>query len=195
MAFERFRQKINAAKQTEAYLEPELIFTAAEQLSLEEQTAQLFATLREPVYFYLLVVLSNPEEAEDITQDAFLQLYKTLRSGQTIQQVRFWLFRVAHNLALNRLRQRDVRSITQTWDEIAEQLPDPAPSPEQAAIAREEFRRIHAAFALLSPQEKQCLQLRVEGFRYREIAEILSISLPSVAEYVRRAIQKLSAKR
>jgi RNA polymerase sigma-70 factor (ECF subfamily) len=192
MAFERFRQKIKAAQQAEATLEAELIFALPEQLTLEERTTQLFEMLREPVYYYLLVVLGNPEEAEDITQDAFLQLYKTLRSGQTIQQVRFWLFRVAHNLALNRMRQHDVRSVTQTWDDIAAQWPDPAPSPEQAIIAREEFRRIHATFALLSPQEKQCLQLRVEGFRYREIAEILHVSLPSVAEYVRRAIQKLS---
>lgn len=137
MAFERFRQKINAAQQAEASLDSELMFALPEQITLEERTTQLFETLREPVFYYLLVVLGNPEEAEDVTQDAFLQLYKTLRSGQTIQQVRFWLFRVAHNLALNRMRHQDVRSVTQTWEDIAPYLPDPSPSPEQAAIARD----------------------------------------------------------
>lgn len=169
-------------------------FTQTSALTLEEKLTQIFEVLREPLYFYLLVVLGQPDEAEDLTQDAFLQLYKVLRQGQVIQQPRLWLFRVAHNLAVNRLKQKSYFRKTLTWDEVIPLLQDPAPNPEQAALRREEFRQMHAAMAFLSPQEEQCLQLRVEGFRYSEMAEILGVSVSSVAEYVRRAIQKLGRK-
>jgi RNA polymerase sigma-70 factor (ECF subfamily) len=167
-------------------------FAAPSVGTLEQKLTQWFELLREPIYFYLLVVLRSPEEAEDLTQDTFLQLYKTLQAGQSIQQPRAWLFRVAHNLALNRRKQVSHLQPALTWEEIVALLPDPSPNPEQAALRREAFRRLHAAMAFLSVQEEQCLQLRVEGFRYREIADILGVSVPSVAEYVRRAIQKLS---
>src|SRR3954453_10872448 len=70
--------------------------------SLEQHVTQLFETLRMPVYQYLVAVFGNAAEAEDLTQDAFLQLYKALQGGQTIRNVRFWVFRVTHNLAINR---------------------------------------------------------------------------------------------
>ena len=68
----------------------------------------------------------------------------------------------------------------------------------------ERFERLHAAMAWLSPQELQCLHLRAEGFRYREIGEILGndtvnvrlrqsvgINTKSAAEFLRRGIRKL----
>jgi len=55
----------------------------------------------------------------------------------------------------------------------------------------EKFERLHAAMARLSPQELQCLHLRAEGFRYREIAEILGIATKTAAEFLRRGIKKL----
>ena len=58
-------------------------------------------------------------------------------------------------------------------------------------MAREWLARVQQALALLSPQEKQCLHLRAEGFRYREIGEILGLSQWTVVEFLRRALRKL----
>ena len=54
--------------------------------------------------------------------------------------------------------------------------------------------RVQTAMSSLSEQQKQCLFLRAEGFRYREIAEILGVSISTVAESLRRAIRKLTSE-
>lgn len=74
--------------------------------------------------------------------------------------------------------------------QVVEQC-DREPSPEQRAIEHEHFERIHRALASLSPQQRPCLCLRAEGLRYREIAEAVGISIPSVQEFLRRAIERL----
>jgi RNA polymerase sigma-70 factor, ECF subfamily len=162
-------------------------------VKLEQRVTQLFELLREPVYHYLLVIFRSPAEAEDITQETFLQLYTQLHDGARIDNVRFWVFRVAHNLAINRQKRERMYELLgePSWDKIREHLSDAALDPEQLLLRQEKMQRLHAAMAWLSPQERQCLHLRAEGFRYREIGEILGIATPSVAEFLRRGIRKL----
>jgi RNA polymerase sigma-70 factor (ECF subfamily) len=162
-------------------------------LSLEEKVAQLFELLRDPVYLYLKAVIGDAEEAQDITQETFLRLYRELHRGKAINNIRFWIFRVAHNLAFKE-RERTDRykpADTKSWDELMRLLPDPGLNPEQRVLQKETFERLHAAMGWLSQQELQCLHLRAEGFRYREIGEILGINTKTAAEFLRRGIKKL----
>jgi RNA polymerase sigma-70 factor, ECF subfamily len=161
--------------------------------TLEEKVGELFELLRDPVYLYLKAIVGSSAEAEDITQEAFLRVYRALHRGQAITNVRFFLFRVAHNLAVDAREKRDhYASIdSRTWDELRTLLPDTGPNPEQRVLQLERFEQLHAAIAWLSPQELQCLHLRAEGFRYREIGEVLGINTKSAAEFLRRGIRKL----
>lgn len=161
---------------------------------LEQQVTQLFETLRQPVYQYLMAVFGNAEEAEDLTQEAFLQLYKTAKNGQTFRNIRFWLFRVAHNLAINRRKHNQFIAPldANSWEVIEKLLPDTRPNPEQRVLLREKYERLYSGMKRLSMQERQALFLRAEGFRYREIGEIMSVATPTVGEFLRRGIQKLS---
>lgn len=164
-----------------------------EAIGLEQEIIRLFEQWRAQIYEYLVIVFGHPAEAEEIVQDAFLQFYNARRAGQTIDNPKGWLFRVAHNLAVNR-RKRD-RFFdpldASDFDEMRRLLPDTAPGPEQSLLQREKFARLFAAMKRLSLQEKQCLHLRAEGFRYREIGEILGVSSGAVNEYLRRAMRKL----
>jgi RNA polymerase sigma-70 factor (ECF subfamily) len=164
-----------------------------ETMTRERDVTGLFEQWRAPIYEYLVIVFGHPAEAEEIVQDAFLQLCNALGAGQTIYNTKGWLFRVAHNLAINR-RKHDkfFDSLeAETFEELCRLLPDTAPNPEQRLLQHEKFTRLHAAMKRLSLQEKQCLHLRAEGFRYREIGEILGVSSDTVNEYLRRAIRKL----
>lgn len=166
-------------------------------MTLEQEVIRLFEQWRAPIYEYLVFVFGHPAEAEEVVQDAFLQLYNTLRSGQTIHNTKGWLFRVAQNLEINR-RKHDkfVDSLDAGgYEELCRLLPDGSPGPEQALLQREKFARLRAAMKRLSLQEKQCLHLRAEGFRYREIGEILGVSADTVNEYLRRAMRKLKDQR
>lgn len=193
MAFNVFRAGIKVGTDAELCLDSDLLGILQGTVKLEQKVTQFFEVLRDPVYHYLLAVFGNSAEAEDITQDAFLQLYRALQGGQAIENVRCWLFRVAHNLAINQkkhnqfLNPLDARS----WDELRQLLRDPGLNPEQRILQQEKFEQLHATLGRLSLQERQCLHLRAEGFRYREIGEVLGIDTKSVAEYLRRGIKKL----
>lgn len=166
-----------------------------QNVTLEEKITLLFESQSEAIFRYLSTAFgSSPaEEIEDITQEAFLKLYQALQKGEEINNWRGWLFRVAHNTAIDRLRtQKFIAPIGEiSWDEIREQIPDSALNPEQIVLKLEEMTLLHEAVKRLSMQERQCLHLRVEGFRYREIGEILGLATPTVGEFLRRAIKKL----
>jgi RNA polymerase sigma-70 factor, ECF subfamily len=174
----------------------EIPFAITDNKSLEQQVSGLFEILKMPVYQYLISVFGNYAEAEDVTQDAFLQLHKAVRAGQTIRNVRFWVFRVAHNLAINR-RKHDqfiAQLSADSWEEIERLLPDTGLSPEQIVLHREKFESLFNGLKRLSIQERQALYLRAEGFKYKEIAEIMNIAAPTVGEYLQRAIKKLTGQ-
>jgi RNA polymerase sigma-70 factor (ECF subfamily) len=159
----------------------------------EQRVAELSELLRNPVYRYLTALFGHPAEAEEIVQEAFLRLYQQLKSGQEIGDLRSWVFRVAHNLAINQQkgRRRLETMDAEAWERLCELRQDPAPNPEQRLLQMEKFERLHAAISRLSPQERQCLHLRAEGLRYREIAEILGLSVTTVAKSLYRAINQL----
>jgi RNA polymerase sigma-70 factor (ECF subfamily) len=161
---------------------------------LEQKVTRLFEQLRDAVYRYLMVILDNPAEAEEMTQEAFLQLYRCLDGGQRISNLRAWIFRVAHNLALNQKgsAKRFVTLELAAWQNLSHLRQDPAPDPEEWVLEQEKAQKVRAALEELTSQQRQCLILRTEGFRYKEIAEILGIAVANVAQSVRRGIKKLT---
>lgn len=162
-------------------------------LRLKERITQIYDELHGPVYRYLICRSASPVDADDIVQETFLRLYRHLDAGGREDNLRGWVFRVAHNISVNEFkRRRHFAGIAP--DDLAElevSRPDPTPGPEELLIRREEMARVHAAISSLSEQQKHCLFLRAEGFRYREIAEILEVTVSTVAESLRRAIKKL----
>lgn len=193
MGFNFFRAGFKSGKDVELCLEADLLGIMQGTVKLEQKVTKLFEALREPVYHYLMAVFGNPSDAEDITQEAFLQLYRTLYAGHSIDNVRFWIFRVAHNLAINQKKHNQFLDPldSRSWDELCHLLHDPQLNPEERVLQQEKFERLHAAMGRLSLQERQCLHLRAEGFRYREIGDVIGIDTKTAAEYLRRGIRKL----
>jgi RNA polymerase sigma-70 factor (ECF subfamily) len=136
----------------------------------------------------------TPEAAEDVVQDAFLALFRHLRGGGARPNLRGWLMQVSYRLAL---RQREQRARMQRHEspwapEIADAVADPTDDPEAQLATREHQRRLRAVFRALPERERQCVSLRAEGVRYREIARTLGISLGTVAKSLTYAITRLS---
>jgi RNA polymerase sigma-70 factor (ECF subfamily) len=160
---------------------------------LQDQVASLFERLRLPVCRYLTVVLGRTGEAEELTQEAFIRLYGYLRAGHPPDEARFWIFRIAHNLAANVLRRRRFTPPMEpdAFEALCRQLATTA-DPEGLLVVRDQRRRLIETLVDLSPQERRCLALRAEGLRYREIADVFGISYAAAVDSARRAIRKLS---
>ena len=157
---------------------------------LHDQVSQAFVEWRDDVYRYLLTLGLHAGPAQEATQEVFLRLYVALRTKEErILNQRAWVFSVAHNLGLT-LRARESR-LRPLDPELELMLPDPASDTESSMLEKERLRRVHGAVKSLSTQQRQCLYLRAEGLRYREIADTLGVTVSTVAEFLKRAVTRL----
>ncbi len=194
MLLHRLRKKITTAAGAELCVEAELLEFKNDTLTLEEKVTLYFEQWRDPVNRYVVAAFGDPVGAEEITQEAFLQLYRRLHSGQKVVNVRAWVFRAAHSLAVSRIRSQQFIELLdeEGWGEFRRSLVDAAPNPEQRLLQLEKFGRLRVAIARLTALERQCLHLRTKGLRYREIAEVLNLGTSTIAETLYRVIDKLT---
>ena len=157
--------------------------------ALQDQVAKLFEESRQDVYRYLLTLGLAPPRAQEAVQEVFLRLYSTLKSGESIENPRGWVFRVAHN---HGLQVRARQAYEEPFDPAMEsRLMAAGQDPEQSLLERERMTRFHRAIEGLSEQQKRCVFLRLEGLRYPEIGSTLGISASAVGEFLRRAVSHL----
>jgi RNA polymerase sigma-70 factor (ECF subfamily) len=155
--------------------------------TLEEEVVAMFEQHRNPLLRYLLSFRIGAPDAEEIVQEVFLALFQHLRRGKSRANLHGWLFRVAHNLALkNRMK-------AQRHSPAApEAQMDSAPGPEEQLADLQRQDRLLAVVKALPEMDRCCLSLRAEGLRYREIAEVLGISLGAVANSLEKSLSRLS---
>lgn len=196
MLLHRLRKKATTGVAAEVCVEAEFLAFDQDTLTLEEKVTSYFEQWRDPVHRYVVAAFGDPAEAEDITQEAFLQLYQRLHAGQPVPNVRAWVFRAAHSLAIDRIRSHQFVELLdeEGWEELRKTLGDATPNQEQRLLQLEKFSRLRAAIARLTPPERQCLHLRTKGLRYREIAEILGLGTSTIAETLYRVLDKLTTE-
>lgn len=169
------------------------VMSGMPRLAVEKKVTEAFVALREPVYRYVQTILRSDADAEEITQEAFIRLLRELRRGRPVENVRSWVFRVAHNLAIDEVRRPHFQADCLALDDPAiNELCEPAAGPEENALDQEKRNEVRRALTLLKPEERQCLDLRAVGLRYREIAEVLETHIPNVQALLVRAIAAIA---
>lgn len=145
------------------------------------------------VFAYAMRVLGDRAEAEDITQEALLRLWRIApdwRQGEA--QVTTWLYRVATNLATDRLRARKRRQ-ADTLDDVPEPGDD-RPDVVTGLIEADRMAALQTALACLPDRQRQAVVLRhIEGMTNPEIAQILEIGVEAVESLTARGKRALSA--
>jgi RNA polymerase sigma-70 factor (ECF subfamily) len=154
------------------------------------EATTLYRELRKPLLRYLVCLGLSSDEAQDVVQDAFLGLHRHLTAGGAQDNIRSWLFRVAHNQARNR-QQSYHRRFSTTLHPETDSARDEA-TPERVLLEKEKLSRLERALGQLPEAERECLLLRAEGLRYREIGGVLGIPTSTVADTVTRTIKKLA---
>ncbi len=169
---------------------PEVKGTAVE---IEREVMAFFEQYHDPLLRYAISFGVPVADAEEVVQEVFLALFRHLHLGRSRQNLRGWIFRVAHNLTLKR-RHANKRLPSATEEEagIAAQRPDPGPNPEDACSAAQRRQRLLAVVRALPDVDQACLRMRAEGLRSREIARALGISLGSVSMSLARSLGKLT---
>jgi RNA polymerase sigma-70 factor (ECF subfamily) len=152
------------------------VASSAKPSEIECEVMRLFEQFRNPLLRYALSFGIPVHDAEEITQEVFLSLFRHLQLGKSRKNLRGWIFCVAHNHAL---KQRYAN----------QRLRDRTASDWISSTQRQ--RRLLAVVDALPNDDQSCLRLRAEGLRYREIAAVLNMSLGAVSISLTRSLARL----
>jgi RNA polymerase sigma-70 factor, ECF subfamily len=160
-----------------------------------QQILTLYDEFRPKLIRYMHKMYLNRDAAEEVIQEAFLRLTSELLNGSPIENVQGWIIRVAHNLAVDviKRKERDAARLTDISTAEFETLVDPAAGPEEVFQREEQGKQMETALMTLNPQQRQCFDLRVQGFRYKDIGQALGISEQRAAIVVKQVAVRLAA--
>ena len=151
------------------------------------ETERLFTEHSAGLMRYLRSGLRDANEIEDIAQETFIRFFRARCNGEEIENPKGWLYRVGRRLALDHAKKaKPILLDEEGWRAVeAAQAEIPAADEPDA-----DERWSSLPWHLLTDQEKECLLLRAEGLTFREVAEILDVTISTAASYVARAIKK-----
>ncbi len=148
---------------------------------------------KDRVHSYATMMLKDAAEAQDVAQEALVRLWQH-RGSVDEPGARSWLMRTAHNLCIDRLRKRRVRSEVADGETVVDLQSDHNPGPQQRAEASEIGNRIEGALAAMSDLDRAVIVMReVQGLPYEEIAEALGVPLGTLKARLHRARDRLRA--
>lgn len=174
-------------------MHPDDALVARAQAGDQSAFAALVERHQSKVYNLSLRLTGSPEDAADLTQEAFLKAWRGLSSFHGESAFSTWLYRLTHNLCIDFLRKESRRrsaaafSLDDGQIDAADLIPDPSASPQRALEGKELREALERALARLSDDHRQALALRQTGASYAEIAQILGVEEGTVKSRIARA--------
>ena len=178
-----------------------MIFRAVEDADLIRQAARgnvesynlLVSRWEKRVYNYLLRITANREDALDLTQDVFLKAYQNLRKLDDPGRFAAWLYRIAHNEAFSMFRKR--RPETDVDEHEPEATETKVTVGGSSVFPMELSLAVAGALGRLSPEQREAVVLKVyQGFKFEEMAEILSCPVSTIKSRLYTALELLKAE-
>lgn len=172
--------------------------TPPEQTSAQPSGAEtiegLFAALESPLLSYTLRLVGELALAEDIVQEAFMRLHAQF---ENVREPRRWLYRTAHNLALNQRRQTaKIVSLEPPRPEetpAAAETPDPQPLPDEQIARWEGIGLVRLSLETLDERSRQLVRLKFnDGLSYKEIAGRTGLTIGHVGYLLHHAIKAIA---
>lgn len=177
-------------------------FKNGDQAAFDEMVTRYW----DRIYAMVHQLLRNTQDAEEVTQDAFIRAHRGLVNFRGESAFSTWLYQIATNLARNRYWYwwRRKRDKTVSFDQpigtdgdttLAEIFPAEVETPDDITVTQEFVDRIGQAMEKLGAKHREILILRnIKNQSYEEIAEILGISVGTVKSRIARARESLRAK-
>lgn len=142
---------------------------------------------------YATYVLGGDYASADVVQETFIKAYTNLRSYKSKYSFSAWIYRIAHNTAIN-VAKKNKKYVAMPDDEVIDSLiefsvPDTLADDADQKLLSDNLR---ASFTQLSPKYREPLLLNlVDGYGYKEIADILQLPINTVATRIRRAKEQM----
>jgi RNA polymerase sigma-70 factor (ECF subfamily) len=152
---------------------------------------QLVTKHRTKIFAMVCGIVGNEQDAWDIAQEAFVKAWRSMHRFEGRSSFYTWLYSITWNLAIYSLRRSSREERVELNDAIPSSLPGPGINSQRAEIREQ----VNAAIAKLSPEHRAVVVLKeLEDLQYREIAEILNLSMGTVMSrlfYARKRLQSM----
>lgn len=162
-----------------------------------ERYAEIIERYQGKLFAYLYRLIGNRDEAEDLLQDVFIKAYKNLHSYDVSRKFSSWIYRIAHNEAVNYIKRKSLKrfisweDISSTKDKLVSQSTEDGA--DDAWIRKESIKEVDDAIKRLPIKYKQVLLLRYFSDKsYEEIGEILGKPVNTVGTLINRAKKNLA---
>ena len=163
---------------------------------------ELIGRYERPVFSLIYRLVRHREKAEDLSQETFIKVLNALNRYDPSYKFSSWIFKIAHNTALDLLRKKEPDTLSLDGSPHAETQSEVEAttvtavssdeSPEEYAASKELGEVLERAIATLRPEYRTAIVLcHVEGRAYEEIAEIMGVPLGTVKTYIHRARNEL----
>jgi RNA polymerase sigma factor (sigma-70 family) len=156
-----------------------------------ERFLELVSEVRADLHRYCARMVGSVADGEDIVQDTLSRAYYELSGLRALPALRAWLFRIAHNRALDHLR-RPGREGTERVEDLGDTLMDDAANPDVEQSREEAVQTAISRFLELVPLQRSCVILKdVLGYSLDEIAALLDASVPAIKSALHRGRERL----
>ena len=160
---------------------------------------------QDKIYNLILRMVGNPDDAEDLTMETFLNAWRAWERFRGEARVSTWLHQIAYNNCKNfykqrdRQRNREALSLDENLDtdsgDVSREIPDFSAAPERVFLGQELAGQIQKAVDALAPDYKMVLLLSLkEDMSYEEIARVTGLTVPAVKTRLHRARQKMQQR-
>jgi len=187
--------EVNLRLTDKALRDYELVKAALER-GEQNAYAELMRNYRDSLYFMMLKMTNNPQDADDLTIEAFGKAFKNIRQYTPDYAFSTWLFKIASNNCIDFIRKRKMNESVsinlsdslQTGDDLAEILPATSRTPEEDIIRQQKIDALRDIVSKLKPHYKKLIELRYyEELSYEEISVQLDIPIGTVKAQLFRA--------
>ncbi len=153
----------------------------------------LYERYQHQLFGFIVGQLVEHQEAEDVLHDSFVAVLRERRDGRGAPTCfRAWIYQVARNLCLNRVRSR--RRAAGTMDRVAQGAVPLTVEPEGALVAAQSSEALRRAVARLPSPLAELFQLRAGGLSYEELAHILNVPVGTVKSRMHELMSRLRAE-
>lgn len=152
---------------------------------------KLFFAFHKPLLQFARSFVLSPEVAEEVVSDVLMKVWENRRQLEEINNLKVYLYVSTKNTALKYLLKQQ-KQVAITIDELNVEVQSPYNDPEQLMVTAEMSKKIEQAILSLPPRCKLIYKLiREDGLRYREVAEILNISIKTIDNQLAIALKKI----
>ena len=163
-----------------------------------EAFEELIREHKKYAYNICLKILKNKEDAEDISQEALIKVYENIKSFNMNSSFKTWIYKIVFNTCIDYKRKKRLKTssldepIHYGYDEIPKQIEDNDKNPEKILTEKLDRKLVRDSINMLDDDFKSVIILRdIQGFKYKEIAEILDCNQGTVKSRISRGREKL----